>query len=270
MAAAENLRFGISGVRCLVFSVWLFSAYGILNFDHKFPQHSTLSSSPTTFAGLFWYVDLPPFNFSEHFLLPLHSLPNGLYLNLSLLIHTQQHYPTTTRSLAMQDNPAEPAQCQQQPKTRITCHQPRLNPWALPADVAALSHTQGARVTNMAIVAALSQSYDLSSIFLPIIGSSNLFSEQCHGPNSLGEDCNTIRWQKGSSKSPSISRLSTTPSLYLGGPTTATTFVPAEERDLCYRVKRRSTSRSGTSQNPQTPTPNQHQSQKHKSHVLIV
>jgi len=43
-----------------------------------------------------------------------------------------------------------------------------------------------------------------------------------------------------------------------------------EERDLCYRVKRRSTSRSGTSQNPQTPTPNQHQSQKHKSHVLIV
>ena len=45
---------------------------------------------------------------------------------------------------------------------------------------------------------------------------------------------------------------------------------PGEERDLCYRVKRRSTSRSGTSQNPQTPTPNQHQSQKHKSHVLIV
>jgi len=43
-----------------------------------------------------------------------------------------------------------------------------------------------------------------------------------------------------------------------------------EERDLCYRVKRRSTSRSGTSQNPQTPTPNQHQSQKYKSHILIV
>jgi len=47
-------------------------------------------------------------------------------------------------------------------------------------------------------------------------------------------------------------------------------YVAAEERDLCYGVKRRSTSRSGTSQNPQTPTPNQHQSQKHKSHVLIV
>jgi len=42
----------------------------------------------------------------------------------------------------------------------------------------------------------------------------------------------------------------------------------AEERDLCYRVKRATASRSGTSQNPQTPTPNQHQSQKHKSHVL--
>jgi len=43
---------------------------------------------------------------------------------------------------------------------------------------------------------------------------------------------------------------------------------PVEERDLCYRVKRANASRSGTSQNPQTPTPNQHQSQKHKSHVL--
>ena len=41
-----------------------------------------------------------------------------------------------------------------------------------------------------------------------------------------------------------------------------------EERDLCYGVKRANASRSGTSQNPQTPTPNQHQSQKHKSHVL--
>ena len=44
--------------------------------------------------------------------------------------------------------------------------------------------------------------------------------------------------------------------------------LPGEERDLCYRVKRANVSRSGTSQNPQTPTPNQHQSQKHKSHVL--
>jgi len=43
-----------------------------------------------------------------------------------------------------------------------------------------------------------------------------------------------------------------------------------EECDLCYGVKRANASRSGTSQNPQTPTPNQHQSQKHKSHVLIV
>ena len=46
---------------------------------------------------------------------------------------------------------------------------------------------------------------DLSTIFLPIIRSSNLLFEQCHGPNSLGKDCNTIRWQKGSSKSLSTS-----------------------------------------------------------------
>jgi len=45
---------------------------------------------------------------------------------------------------------------------------------------------------------------------------------------------------------------------------------PDEEHDLCYGVKRENASRSGTSQNPQTPTPNQHQSQKHKSHILIV
>jgi hypothetical protein len=64
---------------------------------------------------------------------------------------------------------------------------------------------------------------------LLVIRSSNHFYEQCHGPNSLGEDCNTIRWQKGSSKSPSISPLSTTPSLHLGGPTTATAFVPATQ-----------------------------------------
>jgi len=37
----------------------------------------------------------------------------------------------------------------------------------------------------------------LSSIFLPIIGSSNYFSEQRYGPNFLGKDCNTIGWQKG-------------------------------------------------------------------------
>ena len=30
----------------------------------------------------------------------------------------------------------------------------------------------------------------------------------------------------------------------------------AEERGLCYGVKRGAASRSGTSQNPQTPTPN--------------
>ena len=91
--------------------VWPFSVYGILNFDHKFTQHSALSTSDhvRTNLGLFWYEDSPPFDFSEHFPLPLHSLLNGLYLNLSLLIRTQQHYPTTTRSRAMQDNPAEPA-----------------------------------------------------------------------------------------------------------------------------------------------------------------
>jgi len=76
----------------------------------------------------------------------------------------------------------------------------------------------------------------LSSIFLAIIGSSNHFSEQCHGPNSLGEDCNTIRWQKGSSKSPSISPLSTTP-LHLGGPTTATAFPPPNPKQPRLREK---------------------------------
>jgi len=68
----------------------------------------------------------------------------------------------------------------------------------------------------------------LSSIRLLIIRSSNHFSEQCHGPNALGEDCNTIRWQKGSSKSLRIPSLSTTP-LYLDGPKTATAFVPATQ-----------------------------------------
>ena len=41
----------------------------------------------------------------------------------------------------------------------------------------------------------------------------------------MGEDCNTIRWQKGSSKSLSISPPSTTASLPIGAPTTATPFV---------------------------------------------
>ena len=42
----------------------------------------------------------------------------------------------------------------------------------------------------------------------------------------------------------------------------------AEERGLCYGVKRRKESRSGTSQNPQTPTPNLTPTKNNKSHVL--
>ena len=41
-----------------------------------------------------------------------------------------------------------------------------------------------------------------------------------------------------------------------------------EERGLCYGVKRRKESRSGTSQNPQTPTPNLTPTKNNKSHVL--
>ena len=42
----------------------------------------------------------------------------------------------------------------------------------------------------------------------------------------------------------------------------------AEERGLCYGVKRGKESRSGTSQNPQTPTPNLTPTKNNKSHVL--
>ena len=42
----------------------------------------------------------------------------------------------------------------------------------------------------------------------------------------------------------------------------------AEERGLCYGVKRGAASRSGTSQNPQTPTPNLTPTKNNKSHVL--
>ena len=38
------------------------------------------------------------------------------------------------------------------------------------------------------------------------------------------------------------------------------TFLTTEEHGLCYGVKRGNASRSGTTQNPQTPTPNPHQS----------
>ena len=41
-----------------------------------------------------------------------------------------------------------------------------------------------------------------------------------------------------------------------------------EERGLCYGVERRKESRSGTSQNPQTPTPNLTPTKNNKSHVL--
>ena len=41
-----------------------------------------------------------------------------------------------------------------------------------------------------------------------------------------------------------------------------------EECGLCYGVKRRKESRSGTSQNPQTPTPNLTPTKNNKSHVL--
>ena len=41
-----------------------------------------------------------------------------------------------------------------------------------------------------------------------------------------------------------------------------------EERGLCYGVKRGKESRSGTSQNPQTPTPNLTPTKNNKSHVL--
>jgi len=54
----------------------------------------------------------------------------------------------------------------------------------------------------------------------------------------------------------------------VGGGSCGVMVSAVEERDLCYGVKRANASRSGTSQNPQTPTPNQHQSQKHKTHVL--
>ena len=93
-----------------------------------------------------------------------------------------------------------------------------------PINPASFSRRYSARVTNMTIVASLSQSYVLILDFFVhyrIIGSSNHFTKQCHGPNSLSEDCHTILWQKGS-KSLSISSLSTTPSLHLGGLTTAT------------------------------------------------
>ena len=43
---------------------------------------------------------------------------------------------------------------------------------------------------------------------------------------------------------------------------------PGEEHGLCYGVKRRKESRSGTSQNPQTPTPNLTPTKNNKSHVL--
>ena len=42
----------------------------------------------------------------------------------------------------------------------------------------------------------------------------------------------------------------------------------AEERGLCYGVKRGAANRSGTSQNPQTPTPNLTPTKNNKSHVL--
>ena len=45
-------------------------------------------------------------------------------------------------------------------------------------------------------------------------------------------------------------------------------FRDAEERGLCYGVKRGKESRSGTSQNPQTPTPNLTPTKNNKSHVL--
>jgi hypothetical protein len=41
-----------------------------------------------TDLGLSWYVEAPPFNFSEHSLLLLNSLLKGLYLNLGFLIRT--------------------------------------------------------------------------------------------------------------------------------------------------------------------------------------
>ena len=118
-----NFRCPLSVVRSL-------AVLGV-RFDHKFPQHSALSSSLNTFAPTLassgtWTRRLSTFNFSEHFLLPLISLLNGLYINLSLLIRTQQHYPT--RSFAMQHNPAEPAQCQRQLNTCTTHRQPRLSP----------------------------------------------------------------------------------------------------------------------------------------------
>ena len=43
---------------------------------------------------------------------------------------------------------------------------------------------------------------------------------------------------------------------------------PDEEHGLCYGVKRRKESRSGTSQNPQTPTPNLTPIKNNKSHIL--
>ena len=45
-----------------------------------------------TDIGLFWYVETPPFNSSEHLHLPLYSLLNGPHFSLSLLIRTLFNY----------------------------------------------------------------------------------------------------------------------------------------------------------------------------------
>jgi len=77
----DGCGFGISGVRCL-------AVFGTRNFELR-PQIPTALSaqliadhpSHQLDLGLLWYVDSPPFKFSENFFLPLHSLLNGLYLN---------------------------------------------------------------------------------------------------------------------------------------------------------------------------------------------
>ena len=45
-------------------------------------------------------------------------------------------------------------------------------------------------------------------------------------------------------------------------------LMDVEEHGLCYEVKRRKESRSGTGQNPQTPTPNLTPTKNNKSHIL--
>ena len=78
----------------------------------------------------------------------------------------------------------------------------------------------------------------------------------------------TVMWSCMTSRSTSSSYHSPLGSNAKCGSLTGSHEVADEERGLCYGVKRGKESRSGTSQNPQTPTPNLTPTKNNKSHVL--